>query len=113
MKRIYVAGSINMDLVIKSNVFPVKGMTVMGEGFMTNPGGKGANQAYALGKLGANVSMLGAIGNDEYGSKLINNLEVLQLEKIKQNQSQRLKSSARSGVIKKVFIVLYTLLSGL
>lgn len=47
MKRIYVAGSINMDLVIKTDTFPVKGMTVMGEGFMTNPGGKGANQAVA------------------------------------------------------------------
>ena len=73
MKRIYVAGSINMDLVIKSNVFPVKGMTVMGEGFMTNPGGKGANQAVAVAKMQGDVKMIGAVG-EAFGNELIETL---------------------------------------
>ena len=74
MKRIYVAGSINMDLVIKTDTFPVKGMTVMGEGFMTNPGGKGANQAVAIAKMQGDVKMIGAVG-DAFGEELIDTLK--------------------------------------
>ena len=73
MKKIYVAGSINMDLVIKTDTFPVNGMTVMGSGFMTNPGGKGANQAVAIAKAEGDVKMIGAVG-DAFGSELINTL---------------------------------------
>ncbi len=73
MKRIYIAGSINMDLVIKTDVFPIKGMTVMGEGFMTNPGGKGANQAVAIAKMQGDVKMIGAVG-DAFGKELIDTL---------------------------------------
>lgn len=73
MKKIYVAGSINMDLVIKSDTFPKKGMTIMGSGFMTNPGGKGANQAVAIAKAGGDAIMIGAVG-DAFGDELIDTL---------------------------------------
>lgn len=51
--KIYVVGSLNMDLVIRAPYMPENGVTISGEGFMTNPGGKGANQATAIGKLAA------------------------------------------------------------
>ena len=73
MKKIYVAGSINMDLVIKTDIFPDNGMTVMGSGFMTNPGGKGANQAVAIAKADGIVKMIGAVG-DAFGNELIETL---------------------------------------
>ena len=73
MKRIYVAGSINMDLVIKTDIFPDNGMTVMGSGFMTNPGGKGANQAVAIAKMQGDVKMIGAVG-EAFGDELLNTL---------------------------------------
>jgi len=74
IKNILVIGSLNMDFVIEVDKMPLPGQTILGEEFALIPGGKGANQAYAAGKLGANVSMLGAVGNDEYGKKLLKNL---------------------------------------
>ena len=56
---IYIVGSLNMDLVVKAPYMPENGVTISGEGFMTNPGGKGANQASAVGKLGGNAYMVG------------------------------------------------------
>ena len=67
--KIYVAGSLNMDLVIKAPFMPENGMTISGEGFMTNPGGKGANQAAAIGKLGGEAYMMGCVGN-AFGDEL-------------------------------------------
>lgn len=64
-----------MDFVIEVDKMPLPGETLIGKSFTLVPGGKGANQAYAIGKLGANVSMLGAIGCDEYGDKLLDNLK--------------------------------------
>ena len=55
---IYIVGSLNMDLSIESPYIPAEGETVTGGGFMINPGGKGANQAYACAKLGGKVKML-------------------------------------------------------
>ena len=63
-----------MDFVIEVNKMPLPGETIIGKNFTLVPGGKGANQAYAIGKLGAEVSILGAVGNDEYGKKLLQNL---------------------------------------
>ena len=67
--KIFVVGSLNMDLVIKAPFMPENGMTIGGEGFMTNPGGKGANQAAAIGKLGGNVRMVGCVG-EAFGAEL-------------------------------------------
>lgn len=72
--RIFVVGSLNMDLVIKAPFMPENGMTIGGEGFMTNPGGKGANQAAAIGKLGGNVRMVGCVG-EAFGDELKSVLE--------------------------------------
>ncbi|WP_373893755.1 ribokinase [Virgibacillus sp. CBA3643] len=73
--RVCVIGSINMDLVTTTQRMPDKGETIIGEKFETYPGGKGANQAIAAVRLGANVSMIGAIGNDAFGSTLLTHLK--------------------------------------
>ncbi len=74
MRRIYVVGSINMDLAVTTDIVPSKGMTVSGYGFMTNPGGKGANQAVAAAKNGGEVKMVGCVGN-AFGQELRSTLE--------------------------------------
>jgi len=63
-----------MDFVIEVDKMPLPGETILGKNFTLVPGGKGANQAYAIGKLGANVEMIGAVGEDEYGKILLENL---------------------------------------
>ena len=73
-KNILVIGSINKDLVITTPRFPKEGETILGNNFSTSNGGKGANQACAIGKLGGNVAMLGAVGNDNFGKDLSNAL---------------------------------------
>lgn len=72
--KIYVVGSLNMDLTIRAPYMPAKGETMTGEGFLTTPGGKGANQAVAIGKLGGNVSMVGMVGN-AFADELIGSLK--------------------------------------
>ncbi len=62
-----------MDLVIRAPFMPENGVTINGEGFITNPGGKGANQATAVGKLGGSAYMVGCVGN-EFGEELKNTL---------------------------------------
>lgn len=62
MKKIYIVGSINMDLVIESPYMPENGETITGCNFLENPGGKGANQAVAVSKLGSNAYMVGKVG---------------------------------------------------
>lgn len=74
MKRIFVVGSLNYDLVINAPYMPVGGETLKGSDFMTNAGGKGANQAYACGKLGGEIYMCGAVGADSFGDALIDSL---------------------------------------
>ena len=74
MKKIFVLGSLNMDLVITSPREIHSGETLHGSNFLTNPGGKGANQATACGKLGGNIRMCGCVGSDSFGDTLINNL---------------------------------------
>ncbi|PEP25443.1 ribokinase [Bacillus wiedmannii] len=75
MPNIAVVGSISMDLVAVSKKRPKAGETVIGEAFHTIPGGKGANQAVAAARLGANVAMVGAVGDDNYGAVVKKNLE--------------------------------------
>ncbi|MEG1706457.1 MAG: ribokinase, partial [Clostridia bacterium] len=74
MKKIYVVGSLNMDLVINTPYLPQKGETMFGNDFFSNCGGKGLNQAIAIAKLGGNVEMIGCVGDDEFGKQLIQNL---------------------------------------
>jgi len=75
MPNILVAGSLNADLVVRAPHFPQPGETISGEDLQIIPGGKGANQAVAAARLGANVSMLGRVGNDSFGNFLIDNLK--------------------------------------
>lgn len=70
MTRIVVVGSINMDLVTQAPRFVGPGETILGERFLTIPGGKGANQAVAATRLGAKVALVGALGVDAFGRQL-------------------------------------------
>lgn len=75
MKKVFVIGSINTDYVISVDQFPEIGESRNGYGFFTNQGGKGANQAIACKKLGCEeVYLISAVGNDERGEKLINQI---------------------------------------
>ena len=73
--RILVVGSVNMDLVVRSPHMPAPGETVLGEGFVTSPGGKGANQAVAAARLGAACRFLGRVGQDGFGQALLEALK--------------------------------------
>jgi ribokinase len=71
---VLVFGSLNMDLVIRTPRLPQPGETIAGHSFVTVPGGKGANQAVAVAKLGVPVQMNGRVGGDEFGKMLIESL---------------------------------------
>lgn len=72
---ITVVGSINMDLVVKTDNFPKQGETTLGNLYTTVPGGKGANQAVAAARLGSTVQMVGAVGRDAFGTELLAGLK--------------------------------------
>ncbi|SUM79656.1 ribokinase [Staphylococcus cohnii] len=74
MGNIIVIGSASIDLVVKTDILPNVGETVMGESFFTNPGGKGANQAVAAARLSDHVYMIGAVGDDDNGQQILSNL---------------------------------------
>jgi len=63
-----------MDVVALAPRIPVPGETISGNGYFTNPGGKGANQAFAAARLGGEVAMLGCVGNDDFGRAMRQNL---------------------------------------
>ncbi|MBC3191304.1 ribokinase [Pseudonocardia sp. C8] len=67
MSRVLVVGSLNADLVVRTERFPAPGETVPGEDLAVGPGGKGANQAVAAARLGGDVGMVGAVGDDAHG----------------------------------------------
>lgn len=71
--RVTVVGSLHMDLSVKVKSIPCIGETVLGKDFKMSPGGKGANQAVAAAKLGADVTMIGRVGADVFGEELIRN----------------------------------------
>jgi len=73
--KIVVIGSLNMDLVGCAPRIPVVGETIVGHKYFSEPGGKGANQAYAAATLGGRVAMLGRVGSDEFGREMRLNLE--------------------------------------
>lgn len=70
-KPIVVVGSLNLDLVIHAERIPLQGETVPGSGYDESLGGKGANQAVGVAKLGARVCMVGKVGSDDYGQRLL------------------------------------------
>lgn len=72
---VVVVGSLNQDLVVRVSRHPVPGETVLGRDHFTGLGGKGANQAVAAARLGANVSMVGKVGDDAAGAEMVKGLE--------------------------------------
>lgn len=75
MSRVLLIGSINMDLVVEADSFPRQGETLFGRRFATYPGGKGANQAVAAARLGAEVSLIACVGQDAFGTELLAGLQ--------------------------------------
>lgn len=71
---IVVLGSLNMDLVVRARRAPAGGETAAGQAFHTIPGGKGANQALAVSRLGGKAALVGRIGDDSFGEQLCLNL---------------------------------------
>ena len=78
--KISVVGSINMDMTVTAERIPLKGETLKGENLRYIPGGKGANQAVAMARLGADVEMFGCVGNDSAGKALIQNMKEAGIE---------------------------------
>jgi ribokinase len=91
MKRFCVLGSLNMDMVTRVERFPRPGETIRGISFNIFPGGKGANQAVALARLGADVEMAGAIGDDVLGRQYA---EILGKEGVKLDALMQISGSA-------------------
>lgn len=80
MAKIAVIGSLSIDLVVSADKRPQAGETVLGNSFETVPGGKGANQAVAAARLGAEVTMIGRVGNDNFGNVILENLKANQVK---------------------------------
>ncbi len=72
--RILVVGSLVMDLIVSTPRFPNAGETVLGSSFTTAPGGKGANQAVQAARLGAEVTMVGKVGADDFGRQMTDSI---------------------------------------
>ncbi|MBD2441465.1 ribokinase [Nostoc sp. FACHB-110] len=72
---IIIFGSINIDLVATAPQLPIKGETLLGKNFVKVPGGKGANQAVALAKLGIPTHIVGRVGTQGFGTELIDHLQ--------------------------------------
>ena len=92
MKKILVIGSLNIDYSIQTDRTPALGETIRANKYIKSEGGKGANQSYTIGKLGGDVSMIGAVGNDDNGQILKNNLasvdvDISGIETIKDEQT--------------------------
>lgn len=75
MKNVFILGSINFDLTVRTERMPQKGETACGHDFIANSGGKGANQAVAVSKLGGSAKLIGAVGNDFFGKECIDSLD--------------------------------------
>lgn len=75
VKKVCVIGSINVDLVTSVDDFPKPGETIIGNEFRIYPGGKGANQAVAAGRLGADVEMIAKVGDDVFGNQMLDTLK--------------------------------------
>ena len=78
--RVLVIGSINMDLVVRVDQMPRPGQTVAGQSFDTIPGGKGANQAVAAARIAGASRMVGRVGDDVFGQRLLGHLASLNVD---------------------------------
>ena len=94
MSKVIVLGSLNMDLVVTTDRLPTPGETLKGGAFATYPGGKGANQAVGAARLGCDVSMMGRVGDDDFGQSLIN---ILAMENV-DTSGISLDSSEKTGI---------------
>ncbi|SEU03033.1 ribokinase [Paenibacillus sp. NFR01] len=83
---IVVIGSLNMDMTVRTLRAPEAGETVFGQAFALAPGGKGANQAVAAARLGAEVTMIGAVGRDAFGEQM---LEIMRQENVNADYMMR------------------------
>ncbi len=92
IRRIFVVGSANMDLVLQIPRTPLPGETLTGSDLHLYPGGKGANQACAAARMGAQVWMVGSVGSDIFGDRLLGSLQEAGVE-----VSRVLRSSVPSG----------------
>ncbi len=79
--RLTVVGSLNLDLIVRVARFPRPGETLLGADFITAPGGKGANQAVAAARLGAEVRMVGRVGDDPFGGRLLMALDEAEVDR--------------------------------
>jgi len=77
--HILVVGSVNMDLVVRAPRMPAPGETVLGRGFVTSPGGKGANQAVAASRLGGSAKIIARVGDDVFGGQLLDALRACEV----------------------------------
>ncbi|MCM3340197.1 ribokinase [Paenibacillus sp. MER TA 81-3] len=77
--RVTVIGSLNVDMVTVTSTIPEQGETVRGDRFATMCGGKGANQAIACARLGAEVRFIGCVGDDAFGQMMLDNLQQEQI----------------------------------
>ncbi|CAG7654874.1 ribokinase [Paenibacillus allorhizosphaerae] len=73
--NLVVIGSLNMDILVEAPTFPRIGETILGQKAQFLPGGKGANQAVAAARLGADSTLIGAVGTDVFGPELLSSLE--------------------------------------
>ena len=81
-KTVVVIGSSNTDMVIRVHHLPAPGETILGHDFMTNQGGKGANQAVAARRLDAEVTMIGCVGRDANGQSVLEHFKEEGIDKI-------------------------------
>lgn len=100
-QRIAVLGSISMDLVTEVPHLPQPGETVLGNRFSRYPGGKGANQAVAAARLGADTTMYGKIGDDRFGDELLKNLAQNRIDLSKIERELGMSSGIASILVNK------------
>jgi ribokinase len=74
---ITVVGSFNMDLFVETPRFPAPGEAILGRNFRRAPGGKGANQAYTIARIGMQAAIVGAVGKDAFGDEMVASLQAV------------------------------------
>lgn len=80
MKKVIIAGSLNVDITIEVDKMPVQGETMHGHDYFVNEGGKGGNQAVAAVKSEADTIFIGNVGNDVFGKKVLDSLKKVQID---------------------------------